>query len=234
MAISDECMLDFECGCRGTRSPARANFELIPRAVPGSIDRLVIMKRFNFAILAIAIALAPAAALAGSNSYGTPSPQMRAAFQSMDQAHARVEQLHSQARLAVLNVLTTGQRNLLAQVVGQLAISASPNIAAAARTVDNSLSQAQGRTILSISSSLETQSRQIMDAAHHQMMAARPQSATTTQGLPGTGGPGMGGPWMHMHHGDMSGSQAQSTDPGMLLLLMSMHAIHPDVMFMER
>lgn len=183
------------------------------------------MKSFRFAILAIAIILAPIGALADSTSYGTPSPQMRAAFSAMEQAHAKVEQLHSQARLAALNALSSSQRTLLAQVVGQLAIASNPDTNAAARTIDNSLSQAQGRTIVNISSSLETQSRQIMDAAHQQMMAANPQGAM--QGPPGTGGPGMGGPWMGMHHEGMS-SREQSTDPGMLLLLMSMHAIEPN------
>lgn len=181
------------------------------------------MKRFRFAVLAIAMTLAPIGALADSTSYGTPSPQMHAAFAAMEQAHAKVGQLHSQARLAVLNALNSSQRTLLAQVVGQLAISSNPDINAAARTIDNSLNQAQGRTIVNISSSLDTQSRQIMDAAHQQMMAANPQG-------PMQGPPGMGGHWGGMRQDGMSGSHEHSTDPGMLLLTMSLHAVAPDTM----
>lgn len=183
------------------------------------------MKNVPFAVLAIALMVAPTSAFADSNSSATPSPQMQAAFQYMEQAHAKVEQLHSQARLAALNALSPAHRTLLAQVVGQLAIAPNPDINAAAHTIDNSLSQAEGRSIVNISSSLETQSRQIMDAAHQQMMRANPQ------GEPGPGGPGMGGrpmdqPYMTMHHEGMEGS-AQSNDPGMILLLMSTHAFAP-------
>ncbi len=182
------------------------------------------MKSFRFAILAIALTLVPIGALADTTSAATPSPQMRAAFAAMEQAHVKVEQLHAQARLAALNALSASQRTMLAQVVGQLAISSNPDVTAAARTLDSSLSQSQGRAIVNISSSLETQSRQIMDAARQQMMAANPPM----QGPPGMGGPGMRGGWVGARHDVTFGPQEQSTDPGMLLLLMSLHATQPD------
>ncbi len=210
---------------RGNPDLRSSYSERIPRAIPARTARFIIMKSFRFAILAIAMILMPIGALADATSDATPSPQMRAAFAAMEQAHAKVEQLHSQARLAALNVLNASQRTLLAQVVGQLAISSNPDVNAAARTIDNSLSQSQGRTIANISSSVETQSRQIMDAAHQQMMAANPQGPMP--GPPGMGGPGMGGGWTGMHHEGLMGSHEQSTDPGMLLLLMSLHAIQP-------
>ncbi|HXW50641.1 MAG TPA: hypothetical protein VEJ41_01520 [Candidatus Acidoferrales bacterium] len=185
------------------------------------------MNKFKAAILAIALSTLPCIALADQYGNATPSPQMRAAFSVMQQAHAKMEQLHAQARLAALNSLTPAHRALLAQVVGQLAIAANPDVNAAARSIDNALSQNEGRSILNISSSLESQSRQIMEAARQQMMAANPNGQA---GPGGPGGPaGPGGPWMggHGFHQGMQGPQNSTPDPGMILLLMSTHALHP-------
>jgi len=188
------------------------------------------MNRFKAAILAIAISTLPCIALADQDGNATPSPQMRAAFSVMEQARAKMEQLHAQARLAALNSLTPAHRALLAQVVGQLAIAANPDVSAAARSLDNVLSQNEGRSILNISSSLESQSRQIMEAARQQMMAANPNGQAGPGGPGGPGGPpGPGGPWMGAHgfHEGMQGPQNTTPDPGMILLLMSTHALQP-------
>lgn len=176
------------------------------------------MKRFIFAILAVALLSVPAAVLADDNGPPAPTPQMQAAFQNLEQAHARVEQLHSQARLAMLNTLSLAHRTLLAQIVGQLAISPNPDVNAAARTLDAALSQSEGRSILSIASSLESQSRQIMDAAHQQLMNAGPPMGSAS-------GQGMGHP-MFVHR-EIGGPEKQVTDPGLLLLGMSVHGIEP-------
>jgi hypothetical protein len=178
------------------------------------------MHYFRTAVLAIALTTLPALALADQN-VATPSPQMRAAFATMQQAHAKTEQLHSQARIAALGSLTPAHRALLAQVVGQLAIAQTPDVAGAARSIDNALTQNEGRTILNIASSLESQSRQIMEAARAQMAAANPN------GPPGPGGPWMGGPGMYGFHQGMEGPQRFQNDPGMILLLMSTHALQP-------
>jgi hypothetical protein len=185
------------------------------------------MKSLVRAVFATALMLVPATAFADQNSYPAPSAQMRQAFQYMEQAHAKVDQLHAQARLAILNSLSLAHRNLLAQVVGQLAISSSPNLSAAARTIDVSLSQAEGRSILNISQSLEAQSRQIMDAARQQIEAA---NSSAPQGAPGVGGP-------REHHMMFYEAHPQSTDPGTILLLMSLHGLEPfgpqHAMFMQ-
>jgi hypothetical protein len=175
------------------------------------------MKNLAPAVFAIALILGPASVLADQNSFQAPSAQMRQAFQYMEQAHMKVDQLHAQARLATLSSLSLAHRTLLAQVVGQLAISSNPNLDAAARTIDASLSQAEGRAILNISQSLEAQSRQIMDAARQQMMAATPSGPQ--------GSPEMGGP--REHHMMMYQTHPQSTDPGTILLLMSLHGLEP-------
>lgn len=187
------------------------------------------MKNLLLALLAIAAISLPVATRAGGNvfystSNGQPSPQMQAAFQIMEQSRVQLEQLHAQARAAMLTALSPAHRNLLAQVFGQLAISANPDLNAAARTLDASLSQSEGRSILSISSSLESQTRQIMEAAHQQIMNVNPKG---TSGMhdPQMGGPGIG-PEVHVQ--TMSRS-ISTTDPGMMLLVASLHPLEPRI-----
>lgn len=175
------------------------------------------MNYIKAAIVAVALSTLPCIALADQTGYASPSPQMRDAFSAMQQAHAKTDQLRAQARLAALNALTPAHRTLLAQVVGQLAVSSNPDVPRAASSIDTALSPNEQRSIQNISSSLESQSRQIMEAARQQMTAANPN------GPPGPGGPWMGGHGFH----DMSGGP-ESTDPGMILLLMTTHALQPE------
>lgn len=184
------------------------------------------MKKPIFAILMVAAMSLPSAVLADDNtifiSQDTPSPQMQAAFQAMQQAHARVEQLHAQARNAMLNSLTPAHRSLLAEVVGQLAISPNPDVNAAGRTLDSALSPNESRSILGISSSLESQARQIMQAVHQQLMSAQPQGQAGQSQPQGE----------HMHAGWTGDGmrEARPTDPGTILLLASLHAMEPQMM----
>ena len=164
------------------------------------------------ALLAAALTAAPALSKADETTAPpTPSPAM---LQIMEQTHARMDQLHSQARLAMLNSLTPAQRNLLAQTVGQLAIAANPDPAAAARTLDASLTQTEGRAIINISASLEQQTRQLMETAHQQMMSAMP-----------AGAPAHGFWGNHVYRVQkVPGSEPWRTDPGTILLGMAAHS----------
>jgi hypothetical protein len=152
-------------------------------------------------------------------SVNQPPPQMDAGFQYMQQAHVKVEQLQAQARVAALNTLSPAHRNLLAQVAGQLAISANPDVNAAVRTIDNALTAAEGRAIVGISTSLQIQSQQVMEAARQQMLAANPH------GMP---------QGAVMRSGNMMYRASETTDPGLLLLQMSMGVVQPAGTFMVR
>jgi hypothetical protein len=174
------------------------------------------MKMMYPAVLVAALLIMPAIAAADPNPPGTPSPEMRQGFQYMEQARAKVEALHAQARLAALNALTPAHRALLGQVVAQLVIAANPDVNVAAQTIDRALSQTEGRSILNISQSLNTQTQQIMEAARQQMMAAMPQGAE-----------GPGGPGEHHHNMFFFEQSANSNDPGTILLMMSLHALQP-------
>jgi hypothetical protein len=170
------------------------------------------MRRLLLVLFASAI-IVPVGALADPTVNQPPPPQMDAGFQYMQQAHAQVQQLQAKARLTALNALSPAHRALLAEVAGQLAIAPNPDVNAAARTIDSALTQTEGRNIASISSSLQTQSQQVMEAARQQMMAANPQGMP--QGGPVTRSANM------VYHG------SETTDPGMLLLQMSMGVVQP-------
>ena len=163
------------------------------------------MKNLLPALVAAALFVSPLAVRADQPE-AQPNP---AAVQAMEQAHAKMEQLHSQARLAMLNTLSPAQRAALAQVVGQLAIAPTPDLASAAKQIDASLTQAQAKNILSIKASLHQQAHQVMAAVHQQMMSAMPSGA-------GHGQMGM----THMH----PGNEQNENDAGMILLEMATHS----------
>ena len=172
------------------------------------------MRRLTPALIAVAVILSPIGAwAAGDAPAPVPGPP---GFQYIEQAHSRVEQLHAQARLSVLNALTQAHRNLLAQIVGALAIAPNPDFAAAGKTLDANLSPTEARTIASISTSLEQQTRQIMTAAHQQAMNAMPQGSHANNQHD----------VMYFAHSPGQG-QAWQTDPGLILLHMAMPHMGP-------
>jgi hypothetical protein len=164
------------------------------------------MKYFLSAALAATV-LATAVAARADNPGGPPPPANPAAMTIMEQTHAKMEQLHSQARLAMLNALSPAHRSLLAQIVGQLVIAPTPDLGAAAKTLDASLAPGEASAVLNVSTSFEQQARQIMEASRKQMESAMPE------------GPPHGAYIMH-GMGMQMGGQTQN-DPGMVLLSMA-------------
>lgn len=127
----------------------------------------------------------------------------------MEQAHSHLHQLQAQARHSMLNVLTPAHRTLLAQVVGQLAIASTPDVASAVKLLDANLSSGEAQAMLSISASLEQQTRQVMESARAQMMKALPS------GIPPPGQMGM--------RSTHPQNDQRRTDPGAVLLHTAMH-----------
>lgn len=204
------------------------------------------MNRILPAMLAVAISLVPLGAFAGEPSAPAPMPPMpmggvqlnaqqhQAMIQIMVQSHQQLEQLHAQARAHILSSLTPAHRALLAQVVGNLAISPNPDMDAAARQLDAALSPAEAQAITTTHEQLKTQARAIMENAHKQMEGLlsasqrsqmdtnRPQGADETYE--------MHGGKMDMHEGP-PGEQAHTA--GMILLeLSTMGEGHEKIMLM--
>jgi hypothetical protein len=150
------------------------------------------MKNFLPAALCAAVILTPLAALADASPPAPPPGLPSGPFQQIRQ---QVDAARGQARTTMLNALSAQHRSLLAQVVGSLAIAQTPDVSAAAKTLDGALSPGESKAILDASNALDQQIKQIMDAARAQ-----------------NGEPAEGGNRMYI-------GQGQSTpDAGMILL----------------
>ena len=101
------------------------------------------------------------------------------------QMHAQMRALMQQTRAAELSALSPAHKQLLANLAGQLALSASPNFKAAAATLDRALSASESSAILQADQNFRTQA----SAMHQAMMAARPPSDNAQAGGPQAGGP---------------------------------------------
>jgi len=177
---------------------------------------MVLSRRMkHLASVFLAAALVATACIARADDTSSTGQPNAAAITVMQQTHAKMEQLHAQARLSMLNALTPAHRTLLATIVGQLTIAASPDTSAAARQLDASLSPAESRAVLSISASFEQQARQLMQSARQQLEASG-------VGPPGGGMRGMGGEGMHAMH-----SMPEPNDAGTVLLGMAARALAP-------
>ena len=127
----------------------------------------------SIALLGFAFAMSPVLAAAQQS----PPPDAAASFPhpsfaAMQQMHGQMEQIHKQARAQILGSLTPAHRTMLASVVGNLAISANPDRAAAARTIDASLSQSESRSILATEAAARDQEHALMTTARTQFEAS--------------------------------------------------------------
>jgi hypothetical protein len=128
---------------------------------------------FTFALalapgLAFAQTTTPVAPPAADGGFQHPHPS----FAQMQQLHAQMSQIHTQARLQILASLSPAHRALLANVIGQLAIAPNPDRAAAARALDAALTPGEARSILATQLAARTQSHTLMEAARAQFEAS--------------------------------------------------------------
>lgn len=197
------------------------------------------------AVLAIALVL-PVGAIAGelpalpffgaqeAQALHLTAQQQQAMSQTMSAAHAKLQQLHQQARAQILAALTPQQRSFLAQVVGNLAISPNPDEDAAALQIQNSLTPQQAQRIVNLHGQLMQQGMNIMQSAHAQMQSyltpdqrQKIQQDMSVHFGPHTGmGPG----------GAMSGSMrslgpnaSPATEAGHIILGLALHGSHMNV-----
>src|ERR1700682_1144525 len=108
----------------------------VSMAALNPLEHTEVMKKILPAILAVALSALPLGAFAGEA--GAPTPQMA----KMD---SQMHHLTVPARTAVLQAITPQHRQLLAQVVGTLAITPDPNYAAASKQRDAALSQQEAQ-----------------------------------------------------------------------------------------
>ena len=132
------------------------------------------MKRL--ALIGLAAAAIPGVALAQAAPPNAPSPPDRAAMRAM---HDKMAAIHRDGRAKMLAALSPEHRTMLATVVGDLATSPSPDVAAAAQRIDAALSPSESKAVLAAA-----------DDMRSQMRAAMTSMRGDDSGGPGRFGPG--------------------------------------------
>jgi hypothetical protein len=123
------------------------------------------MKQF-FALVALCTIALPSVALAQSSPPPMgPRPNM-AGFKQM---HDQAERVHRAERAQVLAALTPAHRELLANIVGNMAIAANPDHKAASARLDAALSPGEKSAVLAAHKTAMTQMHDAMIAMRAQM-----------------------------------------------------------------
>ncbi len=116
-------------------------------------------------------------------------------FAAMRQTREQLEHIRREARDQMLAALTPQHRELLAGIVGRLALSTDPDRRAAAQQLDAALSPAESQAILAAAEHMRAAMRTTMEAARAQFEASMPadQRAGMQQHWAGRAGGGPGG-----------------------------------------
>jgi hypothetical protein len=106
--------------------------------------------------------------------FGGPPPDMA-------QMHAQIHQLTVGMRTALLQSLSAQHRAMLAQTIGNLAISVDPDYDAAAKAIDAALSPQEAQSVVRITMQFHQQMGALM-RAHMPPMPATPPGANGGSG----------------------------------------------------
>lgn len=128
------------------------------------------MKALVYPLL-LAGMLVPAMALADQPD---GPPPMQAPTAAMEATHQRMEQLHQQARSQILAALSPAHKQLLARIVGELAIAPTPDVDSAARELNAALTPAESQSILKTANAAHQAMRAAMESARAQMEKSEP------------------------------------------------------------
>jgi hypothetical protein len=166
--------------------------------------------------LTLALVTFPVAALADDADTTSPPALTTAQKQAMSKTFRSFAEkeaaLHQQLRSQIIDALSPEHRTAVASVVGGMAISPSPDPAAAVKQIDGMLSQGEQQNILAAQNSFVTQSR-----ALHEQMRTELQSEVPSGALGN----------MHGHMTDAMKSKhagmSAPSDAGMLVLMILTH-----------
>jgi hypothetical protein len=139
------------------------------------------MKQLATALIVASFTLPPAMAFAQTGGTPLPPPGSGAPHGDgqMQQIRGQMETIRKQERDRVLGALTPAHRQLLANIVGQMAVSQNPDRRAAAAQLDAALSTDEKNAILGAHQEAMTQ----MHALWQQHMQS--QQSGAMQGPPG-------------------------------------------------
>jgi hypothetical protein len=171
-------------------------------------------------VLIVAMAAFPAFGLAQTAAPMQPpanltQSQMQQHMAIFKHFHEQMERDHAVARSAMLSALSAAHRELLAHLVGQLAIASHPDVHAAASQLDAALSTREKAAILQEQHAVMEQMHSLMEQMHTQMQSM----------MQGHQGQMHGMVEMHEH-------EHHTPDAGEILLRTSMNEHPPMMQFM--
>lgn len=130
----------------------------------------------HFLALALALVALPVAAQADPNgSAQAPSPPTSAQRQAMSSKRRaffqKAMQMHQQLRSQIIDALSPDHRTAVADAIGQMVISASPDPAATAKQIDGLLSAGEQQRIVQLHQTFVSQSQALMQQMRQQMQS---------------------------------------------------------------
>jgi hypothetical protein len=133
----------------------------------------------KFLALALALSVIPIAAAADDdNAPPQLSPAQRQALhQTFERFATQEQQLHQQMRGQILSSLTPVHLRAVGATIGDLAIAANPDPAAAAKRIDMILTPGERQRVLATLSSFFQQSRQLHDQMRTELNSELPAGA---------------------------------------------------------
>ncbi len=129
----------------------------------------------KFLALALALSLIPIAAAADDNAPSQLSPEQRqAVHQTFERFASQEEQLHMQMRAQILGSLSPVHVRAVGATIGELAVAANPDPAAAAKRLDMILSPGERQRVLATLSSFFLQAKQLHDQMRDELRSEMP------------------------------------------------------------
>lgn len=142
------------------------------------------MNRSLFA-LALAVSILPTAALAqDANAQPPTDAQRQSMHQTFERFAQQEEQLYQQMRYQILSALSPVHRRAVAATIGELAISANPDLQGAEKRLDYMLSPAERQRILTAHSAFKDQSRQLHEQMRTELQNEMPAGHPSMAGRP--------------------------------------------------
>ncbi len=141
-------------------------------------------------VLALAMAAIPLSAFAASAPPMVPmhprltQTQRKELHTALRTFRRKSAALRAQTRAQILAGISPTSRNALASVVSQLAITPKPNLWAAAKRLDATLSPTDVHSILAAKKNLRTQEVELRKAMHAQLVAELPAMPTPPMHAP--------------------------------------------------
>jgi hypothetical protein len=135
----------------------------------------------NRKLLALALTLSAIPIAAAADDNNAPSQlspaQQQAVHQTFERFASQEEQLHMQMRAQILGSMSPVHVRAVGATIGDLAIAANPDPAAAAKRLDMILSPGERQRVLATLTSFFQQSRQLHDQMRTELRSEMPADA---------------------------------------------------------